>query len=270
VLGSDTVDQFAHTRVILFGVGGVGSWCAEALVRSGFTDLTLVDSDVVCATNLNRQAQATTHTLGEEKVNAMRTRLLQINPHARITALTTPFTPDTASQFHLEDYDHVIDAIDSITNKVHLISRCMTLGVPLISSMGAAARIDPSRIKVDLLANTQGCPLARIVRSRLKKADISRDVWCVYSDEPPSKPATTPATTSATTHTPIRPEPTPAVCDTDEISTPSPNWDAQKKQINGSLVHITAIFGFTLAGLLIQRIHEKSAPSPVSPQKDIY
>ena len=148
LLGNETMEQIAQKRVILFGVGGVGSWCAESLVRSGICRLTIVDSDCVCASNINRQLMATTKTLGLPKVEVLKERLLTINPQAEITALQKVFSEGNADEFDLDSYDYIIDAIDSLKDKALLILMACQTKAQLFSSMGAAMKIDPSRIRV--------------------------------------------------------------------------------------------------------------------------
>ena len=246
VFGTETVKKIESLNVAVIGVGGVGGWCAEALVRSGVTLMTIVDSDIVCATNVNRQIQALASTVGRPKVEVMCERLLDINPGAEITSLNKAFLPENAEEFGLKRFDYVIDAIDSITSKVYLLEYCSSRGIKIFASMGAAARSDPSRIRAAKISETHGCPLARIVRSRLKKAGASLDIPCVFSDEQAVKPAVE------------------AWCGTGECSckadrdditadgTVTVDWCAKKKQINGSLVHITGIFGLTLAGMVVR------------------
>ena len=216
LLGAEAMDRIAEKRVIVFGVGGVGSWCAESLVRSGIRYLTIVDSDSVCASNINRQLMATTETIGRVKVDVLKDRLLTINPAAEITAIHEFFTADTAESFHLDTYDYIIDAIDSLKDKTLLILMACQTEAQFFSSMGAALKLDPTRIKVDEFWKIQGDPLARVLRKRFKREGQypARKFQCVYSDEL------------------IEPQ----------------------GEGKGSLVHITAIFGFMLAGLVIQDI----------------
>jgi len=223
------MERIAQKRVIIFGVGGVGSWCAESLVRSGIRQLTIVDSDRVCITNINRQLMATTKTVGQVKVEALKERLLTINPSAEITALQQVFSEESASTFCLEDYDYIIDAIDSLKDKAQLILIACKTNAKLFSSMGAALKLDPTRIRVTEFWKVQGDPLARAIRKKFKHYGQfpEKKFQVVYSDELLENKGCPP--------------------DTDE--TPSL---FNKPQTNGSLAHITAIFGFTLAGLVIQ------------------
>ena len=214
------MNRIAEKRVIIFGVGGVGSWCAESLVRSGIRKLTIVDSDCVSVTNINRQLMATTKTVGQVKVDAVKERLLAINPSAEITALQQVFSADTASQFGLEGYDYIIDAIDSLKDKALLILLACQSKAKLFSSMGAALKLDPTRIKTAEFWKVTGDPLARALRNRFKrdKQFPKRKFLCVFSDE------------LLENKKPIDPE----------------------DKGNGSIVHITAIFGLMLSGLVVQ------------------
>ena len=231
LLGGETMERIAQKRVIIFGVGGVGSWCAESLVRSGIRHLTIVDSDLVCITNVNRQLMATTQTVGQVKVEALKERLLTINPDAEITALQQIFSEETAASFQLETYDYIIDAIDSLKDKATLILLACQTRARLFSSMGAALKLDPTRIQVTEFWKVKGDPLARALRNKFKKEKVfpKRKFLCVYSDELLENKG----------------------CPPDEDEVPS---TFNKPQTNGTLAHITAIFGFMLAGLVVQDI----------------
>ena len=245
VLGPGVMEHLAKTRVIIFGLGGVGSWCAESLVRTGLANLTIVDSDIICPTNINRQAQATSLNIGESKAEETRKRLLSINPGATINAIHAVYDEHGADSFDLGSFDYVIDAIDSLKNKIHLIEQCLGIGVKLYSSMGAGSKLDPARIKTGILSNTINCPLARLVRRGLRRDGFSTDFQCVYSDELPLKHSTE------------------SCLDADSMETHE--QCRRKQRVNGALVHVTAIFGFTLAGLVINDIvrknHHESIPS---------
>ena len=185
LLGDEAMERIAQKRVIIFGVGGVGSWCAESLVRSGIRQLTIVDSDRVCITNINRQLMATTKTVGQVKVDALRERLLCINPSAEITALQQIFSEETADSFALDSYDFIIDAIDSLKDKAALILLACRTKAKFFSSMGAALKMDPTRIKVTEFWKVQGDPLARALRKKFKSQGKypKRKFQCVFSDE---------------------------------------------------------------------------------------
>lgn len=262
LLGDEAMRSIAEKRVIIFGVGGVGSWCAESLVRSGIKQLTIVDSDRVCITNINRQLMATSKTVGQVKVDVLKERLLSINPAAEITAIQQIFTAETADSFHIDSYDYIIDAIDSLKDKALLIlmaTASSRTGVDgkapkFFSSMGAALKLDPTRIKTAEFWKVQGDPLARALRNRFKRDKVfpKRKFQCVYSDEL------------------LQNKGHNATCGTEQCMCPKAKmgpgdpsllnheWCSSKAQINGTLAHITAIFGFMLAGLVIQDIVQSS------------
>ena len=219
LLGDEVMTALAEKRVILFGVGGVGSWCAEALVRSGVKHLTVVDFDTVCPSNVNRQMMATARTIGQVKVEALRERLLEINPDAEIEAVRETFSAGNAGTFNLGGYDYIIDAIDSLKDKAQLILSACETDATLLSSMGAALKTDPTRVAVAEFWKVRGCPLGAALRRMFRKSGRmpAKKFQCVYSEE------------------------------LQRNCLPSEGETA-----NGSLMHITAIFGCTLAGLLIQ------------------
>lgn len=188
VLGEAAMERLANARVIIFGVGGVGSWCAEALVRSGLGHISLVDPDCVDPSNVNRQLPALTTTVGRPKVEVLRERFLQINPDADIVARQERFTASTASDFDLENCDYVIDAIDSIADKMELILTVLHSPIPTFySSMGAARRVDPLKVRVTEFWKVDGCPLAATLRKRMRRAQRfpERKFKCVWSAELP-------------------------------------------------------------------------------------
>lgn len=234
LLGNAGMERLRSVRAIVFGVGGVGSWVAEGLVRTGVVHLTIVDSDVVAVSNINRQLPATTLTVGMPKVEALKQHLLEVNPKAQITALNAIYCADNAASFSLEAYDYIIDCIDSLEHKVSLILHATSLPAQFYSSMGAALKMDPTRISVAEFWKVKGCPLAAALRRRFKKKGTfpKKKFKCVYSEELLENR-------------------------TSEAEVAGGMWDAQKAQINGSLMHITAIYGLTLAGLIIQDIANK-------------
>ena len=222
--------KLASVRVIIFGVGGVGSWCAEGLIRSGIGHLTMVDMDTVNVTNVNRQLMATTKTVGRIKVDVLRERLLEINPEADIEAVHQIYTAETEGQFDLDSYDYVIDAIDSLKDKAHLMLKACESKAVLFSSMGAACKIDPTKIRVAEFWDVRGCPLGAALRKKFKKAGTypAHKFLCVYDDEVlPNKGGDKGET-----------------CD-------------YKAVINGTTAHITGIFGLTISGLVLQDIVNK-------------
>lgn len=235
LLGNETMTLLSQKKIIIFGIGGVGSWTAEALVRTGLSHLTLVDADKIAPSNINRQAPANTLTIGMQKADAMRNHLLSINPHAEITAINNIYTADTADKYQLSDYDYIIDAIDSLADKQLLIyNATRTRGTKFYSSMGAALKIDPTRIRTGEFRNVTGCRLAAALRRRFKKTGQypARKFQCVYSDELlPNLGTQAQENRNDTTMT------------------------FNKASTNGSLCHITAIFGMTLAGMVIRDIY---------------
>ncbi len=253
LLGDDVMQVLSGTKVIIFGVGGVGSWCAEGLVRSGVTHLTIVDSDRVCITNVNRQLMATTKTVGQVKVEALKSHLLEINPKAEIEAVQAIYCEDTADQFDLDSYDYVVDAVDSLKDKVHLILHATASKAKFFCSLGAALKTDPLKIKVAEFWNVRGCPLGAALRKKMRRAETfpAKKFLCVYDDEVlPNR---------GHCHT----------CGTEKCMCPKAKngpgdpdllnheWCSSKAQINGTTVHVTAIFGMTISGMIIDDIYHK-------------
>ncbi len=185
LIGREGLDMLAASKVAVFGIGGVGSFAAEALARSGVGALILVDYDDVCITNINRQIHATTSTVGRAKVEVMRERILDINPEARVTAVKMMYNSDSAGALLKKDYDYVIDAIDMVTAKLDLITRCTSMGIPIISSMGAGNKLDPTLFKVADIYETSTCPLAKVIRKELRKRNVGA-LKVVYSVESPT------------------------------------------------------------------------------------
>lgn len=237
--GSAAIRKLNQTRVIVFGVGGVGSWAADALVRSGIQNITMVDDDEVGPTNVNRQLQATCHNIGQPKVEELKKRLELLNPNAKITALRTVFNPETAGSFNLDQYDYILDCIDSISCKAILIKQAHASGITLFSSMGAACKLDPGQIQVGSIWGIQGCSLAKALRRRLRREEFEEEVQTVFSTE--ELPAN------------------------EQTNDPS----GFRKSINGSAAHITATFGMFLAGLLIQDVVEKAGPAETTGPEQI-
>ena len=179
--------RLASSRVAVFGVGGVGGYVCEALVRSGVGAFDLTDMDTVSMTNLNRQIIATLDTVGRPKTEVMKARMLSVNPEADIRIHNCFFLPETADSFHFEDYDYVVDAVDTVTAKIELVMRARAAGVPIISSMGAGNKLDPTLFRVADIYKTRVCPLARVMRHELKKRGVDH-LKVVYSEEEPLKP----------------------------------------------------------------------------------
>ena len=182
LIGRENIEKLRNRRVAVFGVGGVGGHAAEALCRSGIGKIDVVDGDVVDITNINRQLIATHKTLGHDKVDVIKDRMLEINPDVKVTAYKTFYLPETADSIDLSVYDYIVDAIDTMTAKIELVSRAAALGVPVISSMGAANKIDPAAFEVADIYETSVCPMARIMRKELRKRGVTT-LKVVYSKE---------------------------------------------------------------------------------------
>jgi len=252
LLGKSFMQRVAEKRVIIFGIGGVGSWCAESLVRSGIVHLTIVDSDRVCVTNVNRQLLATTKTVGKVKTEVLKERLLEINPKAEIKALQMIYNPENSELFELESFDFIIDAIDSLSNKVHLIQTATKTNATFFSSMGAALKMDPTRIKVAEFWKVQGCPLGAALRGRLKKlGGTSKKFMCVYSDELLKNKG---ENASCGSEKCFCPKTDHGPGDPDLVNH---EWCSLKAKINGTTSYMPAMFGMTIAGLVIQSIEKE-------------
>ena len=186
LLGEENTERLKHSKVALFGVGGVGSFCLEALVRTGVGEIHIFDSDCVEITNLNRQIIATNGTLGKPKVEVAKERAESINKEVKIVPYEVYYSPENSAEFDLSQYDYVIDAIDSVTSKIELILNCQSLGVPIISSMGTGNKLEPTGFKIADIYKTEGCPLARVMRYELKKRGVKK-LKTLYSPEKPHK-----------------------------------------------------------------------------------
>lgn len=180
--GKDNMEKLYKARVIIFGIGGVGSYVVEALVRSGVGAIDIVDDDKICLSNLNRQLFALQSTIGRDKVDVAEERIHDINPNCKVTKWKTFFMPDTADQFDFSKYDYIVDCIDTVTGKLEIITRAKALKKPVISCMGAGNKVDPTKLKVADITRTSVCPLARVMRNELKKRRIKR-LKVVFSTE---------------------------------------------------------------------------------------
>jgi tRNA A37 threonylcarbamoyladenosine dehydratase len=230
LVGPRTMGRLREARVILFGLGGVGSWCAEALVRNGVGHLAMVDPDIVSPSNVNRQLVATAANIGQPKAEAMAARLALVNPEAEVTALRLAYGPGTAEEVALCEYDYVLDAIDTLNNKVELLERAMGSGAVLFCSLGASRKLDPTRVRVGPFWEVRGCPLGKHLRKRLRNRGATADFLCVHSDENLANLGTDAA-------------------------------DDDHAQANGSAVHVTATFGMALAGLVVDHVAGRISPS---------
>lgn len=187
LLGQDGIDKLQASRVAVFGVGGVGGYVCEALVRSGIGTFDIIDNDKVCESNINRQIIATTKTIGRDKVDVMRERMQDINPDVTVNIHKCFFLPENADEFPFEEYDYVVDAVDTVTAKIALVMKCKEKNVPIISSMGAGNKLDASAFKVSDIYKTKVCPLAKVMRHELKKRGVKK-LKVVYSEELPLTP----------------------------------------------------------------------------------
>lgn len=223
LLGTDGLQKLANARVIVFGIGGVGSYTAEALARSGIGAIDLVDNDTVALTNINRQLIATHATVGQFKTDVMAARIHDINPNCAVTTHPCFFTRETADQFDFSSYSYIIDAVDTVSAKLALVECANAAGVPVISCMGAGNKLDPTRFEVADISKTSVCPLARVMRQELRKRGI-RKLKVVYSKEE----ARTPMETGST-----------------EQANPG------RRQIPGSVAFVPSVAGLILAGEVI-------------------
>lgn len=185
--GKSAMEKLANSRVAVFGVGGVGGYVVEALVRSGIGEIDIIDDDKVCLSNINRQIIATHKTIGQYKVDVCEERIHEINPNAIVRKYKTFFTPETADQFDFSSYDYVVDAIDTVTGKIELVMRAKSCGTPIICSMGAGNKINPTLFEVSDIFKTSVCPLARVMRNEMKKRGVKK-LKVVYSKEQPITP----------------------------------------------------------------------------------
>lgn len=192
LIGEEAIDRLQSARVAVFGVGGVGGFATEALVRSGVGAIDIFDNDTVAASNLNRQIIALHSTIGKAKVEVMKARLLDINPDVRVTAHQMFYVPENAHEVDLSAYDYIIDAVDTVAAKIELAVRAEKLNVPCISAMGAGNKLDPTKIEVTDIYKTSACPLARVMRRELKSRGVKK-LKVAYSTEPALTPLTQPA-----------------------------------------------------------------------------
>ena len=236
LLGQEGMEKLYRARVAVFGIGGVGGYTVEALARSGVGTLDLIDDDKVCLTNLNRQIFATRKTVGQYKVDVAQQRILEINPKAVVHTYKTFYAPQTAEQFDFSQYDYVVDAIDTVTGKLELVEQAEKAGVPIISSMGAGNKMDPTAFEVADIYETSVCPLARVMRKELKKRGIKK-LKVVYSKEPPMTPIDDMAISCRTNC--ICPPGTARKC-------------TQRRQVPGSNAFVPSVVGLIIAGEVVK------------------
>lgn len=232
LIGSEAMDRLAHSRVAVFGVGGVGGYVCEALARSGVGALDLIDNDTVCLSNINRQIIATHKSVGKQKTEAMKERILDINPDAKVRVHPCFFLPENADQFPFGEYDYVVDAVDTVTAKIEIIMRAQAHHVPVISSMGAGNKLNPAAFLVADIYETKVCPLARVMRRELKKRNVEH-LKVVYSEEEPLKPSE------------AREQP-------EEGSAAERAENPARKVIPGSVAFVPSVAGLIIAGEVVK------------------
>jgi len=240
LFGKEAMEKLAAARVAVFGVGGVGSYAAEALARGGIGAIDIIDDDVVCLTNLNRQLLALHSTIGKPKVEVLKERLLDINPKLVVTVHKCFFLPETADQFDFSAYSYVIDAVDTVAAKLALVECANKAGVPIISCMGAGNKLDPTKFEVDDIYNTSVCPLAKVMRYELRKRGIKR-LKVVYSKEKALEPL----------------EDMSSSCKTNCVCPPGTKRKCTiRRQVPGSVSFVPPVAGFILAGEVIKDISD--------------
>lgn len=235
LFGPEAMEKLRRSRVAVFGIGGVGGYAVEALARSGIGGLDLIDNDRFCLTNLNRQLHATRKTLGQYKVDAAEERVHDINPDCAVHTFRTFFLPETRDQFDFTAYDYVIDAIDTVTGKLALIQAAQAAGTPIICSMGAGNKTDPTAFRVADIYQTSVCPLARVIRSECRKRGIRR-LKVVYSTEPPVRPLEDPDVSSQS----------------QDVSPPDTREHTGRRDIPGSTAFVPSVAGLIIAGEVVK------------------
>ncbi len=235
LIGKEGLDKLKNSKVIVFGVGGVGSFTVEALTRAGVGNIVLVDDDTVCLTNLNRQIHATYSTISKVKVDVMKERILSINHKCNVTTYQTFVTPDNIEEFITDDIDYVVDAIDTVSAKIALAKYCYENDIKIISSMGTGNKFDPTQFKVSDIFKTKVCPLAKVMRRELKNRGVKK-LKVVYSEELPTKPRTEDVVT----------------CKTDCVCTGGTKKCAEKRQIPGSISFVPPVAGMIIGGEVIK------------------
>lgn len=231
LLGKSSMERLSKCRVAVFGIGGVGGYVCEALARSGIGVFDLIDDDKVCLTNINRQIIATSKTVGRYKTDVMRERILDINPDAVVNTYQCFFLPENASDFPFDKYDYVVDAIDTVTAKIELVMQCQKTGVPIISSMGAGNKLDPTKFRVADIFKTQMDPLAKVMRRELKKRGVKK-LKVVYSEEEPVIPVEDMTESMAD-------------CESERPGT-------KRRSIPGSTAFVPSVAGLIIAGEVIK------------------
>ena len=240
LFGSEAMDRLSKCRVAVFGIGGVGGYAVEALVRSGIGALDLVDDDRVCLTNLNRQLHATRKTVGKYKVDAAEERVKEINPDCQVRTFKTFFMPETQAEFDFSQFDYIVDAIDTVTGKLALAEQAQALNIPIISAMGAGNKLDPASFRVADIYQTSICPLARIMRKECRKRGI-KHLKVVYSTEVPTRPLEDPAIS----------------CRSHCICPPGTRKCTVRRDIPGSTAFVPPVAGLIIAAEVIKDLCRK-------------
>lgn len=241
LLGKEAMDKLKNSRVAVFGIGGVGGYVCEALVRSGVGAFDLIDDDKVCLTNLNRQIIATRKTVGKYKTDVMKERMLEINPDVDVRIHKCFFLPENADEFPFDEYDYVVDAVDTVTAKIELVMKSQAMNVPIISSMGAGNKLDPTAFQVADIYKTSVCPLAKVMRRELKKRGIKK-LKVVYSQEKPIRPI----------------EDMSISCRTHCICPPgAAHKCTERRDIPGSTAFVPSVVGLIIAGEVIKDLAGK-------------
>ena len=252
LIGPEGVDTLHSSSVILFGLGGVGSYAAEALCRAGVGRITIVDFDDICLTNINRQLHALDSTVGKPKTGVMAERMRLINPHAEIIPYREFYSAETADLLLSGPHDYVLDAIDHFTSKVHLIKTCRERGIPIISSMGAAMKRDPTLIRVDDISRTSKCRMARSLRRLLRKERIESGVTVVYSTE--EFPGFSDAQDGYGTSIPL----------------PGEQGEWRRRVVLGSISYLPPLFGLTMAGVVVNTLLDRQGEGNFLLNKTIF
>lgn len=239
LIGTEGLNKLKNSKVAVFGIGGVGTFTVEALARTGIEKFVLVDDDDICLTNINRQLHATRSTVGKAKVEVMKNRILDINPNAEVTTYRELYNSESAERLLSDDYDYVVDAIDMVTAKIDLIVRCKEKNIPIISSMGAGNKLDPTKFEVTDIFKTTICPLAKVMRKELRKRGV-QDLKVVYSKEEPMTPFI------------INSD-----CKTDCICSNKNRTCTVRHQIPGSVAFVPSVVGLILASVVVKDLISK-------------
>jgi len=246
LLGKEAMEKLKASAVAVFGIGGVGSYAADALARCGIGAMGLWDDDSICLTNINRQLLATRNTVGQKKVELMKNRIQEINPHCSVAAYACFYSAENAAAFDLSPYDYIVDAIDTVSAKLTLIERATALGVPIISCMGAGNKLDPTRFEVADIYQTSVCPLAKVIRHELRKRGVP-SLKVVYSQEAPLQPLADDSLN----------------CKHHCVCPPGSTRDCSaRRQVPGSVSFVPPAAGLILAAEVVKDLIREPAPRP--------